>query len=74
MNEHNYAYELSRLTARIDELERLIAKLEVKIESSVCYNETIKIAIPKTGRKFSDDPTIYDMVPTIIKRGEEVNE
>lgn len=72
MNEPNYAYELSRLTARIDELERLIAKLEVKIESSVCYNETIKIAIPKTGREyFPGDPVMYNMVSTIIKRGEE---
>jgi hypothetical protein len=74
MNESNYAYELSRLTTHIDELEWLIAKLEVKIESLVCYNETIKIAIPKTGRKFPGDPMIYDIVPTIIKRGEEVNE
>lgn len=71
MNEPNYAYELSRLTARINELERLIAKLEVKIESSVCYNKTIKIAIPKTDRKFPGDPMVYDMVSTIIVKEEE---
>lgn len=73
MNEPNYAYELSRLTARIDELERLVAKLKIKTESSVCYDETVKIAMPETGKTyFPGDPVIYKMVPTVIKREEEL--
>lgn len=69
----DYTYEIGRLTARIDELEKLIAKLELKTESSVCYDETVKIAIPETGKEyFPGDPVIYKMVPTIIKREEEL--
>ena len=68
MNEPNYAYELSRLSARIDELERTIAKLEIKAESSVCYGEIVKIGMPEY---FPGDPITYKMVPTVIKKEEE---
>lgn len=69
----DYTYEIGRLTARIDELEKLIAKLETKKESSVCYGETVKIAMPEIGKEyFPGDPVIYKMVPTVIKREEEL--
>ena len=68
----DYIYEISRLNARIEELEKIIGKLEIKSEQTVHYGDNIRIGIPESDfQKFPNDPMIMRMVPSIIKKNDE---